>query len=84
MINFLTLQLRLLYLFARAAEGAVEPHRNKWYLGVEVGGGGGGGGNSSIDVILFYDFHQFSLGSNNLRGMILSQFYLMIPSIDRF
>ena len=41
------------------------------------GGGGGGGsgkggrgvGNNSIDMILFYDFHQSLLGSNNLRDM---------------
>ena len=40
-----------------------------------TGGGGRGredGGNISIDMILFYDFHQSSLQSNNLRDMILS------------
>ena len=40
-------------------------------------GGGGGrgssdGSNNSIDMILFYDFHQSSSGNNNLRDMILS------------
>ena len=37
-----------------------------------IGGGGGGGGNSLIDMILLYDFQQFSLESINLRDMILS------------
>ena len=39
-----------------------------------VGGGRGreDGGNNSIDMILFYDFHQSSLRNNNLTDMILS------------
>ena len=37
-----------------------------------TGGGGGGGGNNLIDMILLYDFHQFSLESINLRDIILS------------
>ena len=31
--------------------------------------GEGEGGNNSIDMILFYGFHQRLLGNNNLRGM---------------
>ena len=30
------------------------------------------GGKNSIDMNPFYDFHQSSLGSNNLRDMLLS------------
>ena len=37
-----------------------------------TGGGLGDRGNSSIDMILFYDFHQSSLGNNNWRDIILS------------
>ena len=39
----------------------------------KIGGTGGVGereeGNNSIDMILFYDFHQPSLGNNNFRGI---------------
>ena len=63
MVAFLTFQLCLLYLFACAAETAI---------GDTGGGGRGVGGNNSIDTILFYDFHQSSLKSNNLRDMIVS------------
>ena len=39
----------------------------------KLGGNGdvgeGEADNDSIDMILFYDFHQSLLGSNNLRGM---------------
>ena len=39
----------------------------------KLGGNGdvgeGEGDNNSIDMILFYDFHQSLLGNNNLRGM---------------
>ena len=37
-----------------------------------TGGGGGEGGNNLIDMIVLYDFHQFSLESINLRDMVLS------------
>ena len=35
------------------------------------GGGDGGGASNLIDMVLLYDFHQFSLESINLRDMIL-------------
>ena len=40
-------------------------------IGGTGAGGKGGGGSNSIDFILFYNLHQFSLGSSNKRDMIL-------------
>ena len=52
---------------------------------IEIGSAGGigegEGSNNSIDMILFYYFHQHLLGSFNLRD-IRDMIYLMIPSID--
>ena len=52
---------------------------------IEIGSAGGigegEGSNNSIEMILFYYFHQSSLGSFNLRDM-RDMIYLMIPSID--
>ena len=50
-------------------------HVQQKYLSSHTKTGGDGGvaegegGNNSINIILFYDFHQSLSGNNNLRGM---------------
>ena len=50
-----------------------------------TGAGAGEGGSNSIDFILFHNLHQYLLGSNNMRGMILSYnsiFHHISPNHD--
>ena len=80
MVAFKTAQL---YLSTRGTEAAIEMSHTK--IGGTGAGGGVGGGSNSIDFILFYNLHQFSLGSNNKRDMILSydsRFQHISPNLD--